>query len=144
MIGQLEGYALIRHNPTTHAGMGTPADFSGKIVRCLEINPHHGGVLVINAEANAMATFDEVDVRHCFRCQANGNVLLPPCDDIIQESAYLAAAYDIIAEIGLDTYNRLVVSLSLTKGEFDMKFLRREYKSEPFNQPEQKTEKEAK
>ena len=62
----LQGYAVIKQETTTGKSPLPLSEFEGKTVRILDINDRND-VMVVNAEATGIATFDACDVYKFFK-----------------------------------------------------------------------------
>ena len=92
------------------------SEFEGKIVRILDINDRND-VLVINAKATGIASFDACDVNKFFKCSECGQVITEPNLNELEKMAYMSK---VMTRKG--GYNEivkcLVVAASLHRGEF--------------------------
>ncbi len=83
---ELVGYCTIKKGATT--GRGDKLDtFIGKDVRVMEF-ASDGGVLVVNSEATALATFDKEDIFRKFECRESGGCITPPEMNIAEQIIY--------------------------------------------------------
>jgi hypothetical protein len=113
---EVQGYCTINRNATT--GRGSELEtFIGKDCRVMEF-AQDGGVLVMNAQATAIASFDQVDVYRSFACRAVGDVLCPP--DMTDPIAQIMYMTKVTTRKG--GYNamlrNMVIQASLMKGKF--------------------------
>lgn len=84
---EVQGYCEIKGNAKT--GNGPKLErFIGKIVRVMEFNAC-GDVLVVDNESDGLAQFDACDVARSFRCSAQGEFILPPDLDAVNQMAYI-------------------------------------------------------
>lgn len=116
-MNNIEGFAMIKKDPQTFLGAEEALPtFSGKICRVLEFAAD-GGVLVVNAAATHIGTFDKEDLFSSFKCQEYGDVICPPDMDELQKMAY-----DLKVKNRKGGYSplvrQLVISASLAKGVF--------------------------
>lgn len=117
------GYALIKTDQKSGISPAPMTDFVGKPVRVLEF-AEDGGVMVINNEATAIATFDKQDVRSSFKCNQFGNVLVPEHIKI-----FSAAGVEFLMKRQsrkggyCQIIQNMVIAASLQKGEFYDDFL---------------------
>lgn len=119
---EVVGYADIRKNPTTGVSHLPISEFTGQPVRVFEF-ADDGGVVVVNPNGNGLATFDRCDVHRSFRCQLEGDCLLPP--DITDFADKYGYVFKVLNRKG--GYNGLlrnmIIQASLMKGVFNDKFL---------------------
>ena len=74
---ELQGYCMIKDTADFTKAMGESKDWVGKPIRCLEINESTGAVLAIDGSGTQMGSFDFEDLQSHFRCQTQGDVLMP-------------------------------------------------------------------
>lgn len=118
---ELVGYAEIKKDATT--GMSAiPLDlFKGNIVRVYEF-AHDGGVLVLDAKATGLATFDACDVVRKFECSEVGEYLIPPGLHFLEQHLYVAKLMS--RKGGWNSLLRqMLIRASLHKGKFNDTFL---------------------
>lgn len=116
----ISGYCYIKKDATT--GVGTKLEtFIGKRCRVIEFT-REGDVLVVNSEANGMATFDAKDVRTKFECTVCGDYIMPPNLNMVQQTIYMGRI-----QMRKGGYNNIlkemVIEASLHKGVFNDNFL---------------------
>lgn len=117
---EVMGYCTINKNATT--GMGIYLEtFIGKDCRVMEF-ANDGGVLVVNSQASAMATFEKQDVYRKFECSVWGDVICPPKLNFVERMMYMAKVTTRKGGYNLLLKN-MVIQASLMKGKFNDDFL---------------------
>jgi len=117
---EVVGYCTIHRDAKTGTGMNLEK-FIGKDVRVMEF-AKDGGVLVISADAQSMATFDKEDVYRKFECSISGDVICPPDMNVIEQMMYHTKV--ITRKGGYNNILRnMVIEASLMKGKFVDGFL---------------------
>jgi uncharacterized protein YerC len=113
----LQGYAYIKGNTTTGISPAPMSDFENHTVRVMEFG-HDDCVMVINAKANAIATFDKCDVGRSFRCGQQGDVITPPDLNMIEQMMYVGKA---MSRKGGYNYmvGQMVIASSIHSGKFN-------------------------
>ncbi len=112
----IQGYCLINKNAKNFISYLPLSEFINGPVRVMEFCVD-GGVMVINAEATGLATFDKCDVVRSFKCGSFGEVVTPPGMNALEKMTYAMKAnsrkggYNYIVR-------QMVVASSLHKGEF--------------------------
>ena len=113
----LVGYALIKKDATTGIS-NLPIDkFTTQPVRVMEFCSD-GGVLVVNAAATGLATFDKCDVVRSFKCSIQGYVICPPDLNLVEQMFYVGKALTRKGGYN-EMVGHLVIGASLHKGEFN-------------------------
>jgi len=119
---EVTGYCIIKRDATTGITPGDINTFLGKPLRVIEFSIHDGSVLVINSNADALATFDKSDIIASFRCKMKAHIVCPP--DLSDTETY---AYMMKAMARKGGYNdivaKMVIAASLHRGEFNDSFL---------------------
>ena len=122
MIGDVVGYCIIKPDAKTGITPGNINDFLGKPIRVMEFSQFDGSVLVINSQANALATFDKEDVQISFRCKKVGCIVCPP--DLSDVETYTYAMKAMSRKGGYnETVGMMVIAASLHRGVFNDAFL---------------------
>lgn len=114
------GYATIKKDATT--GRGDKLDtFIGKDCRVLEF-ASDGGILALNREGTAIATFEKQDVCRKFECSVFGDFICPPKMDAVAQMAYMTK---VMSRKGgyAPILREMVIQASLAKGVFTDGFL---------------------
>lgn len=118
---EIQGYCRIKKTATTGRGAKDYAPFLGETLRVMEFASDGGvmvGVMVVNAEGTALASFDKVDVERWFSCKAVGDVLVPPDLGFADQLLYY---HKVTGRKG--GYNRIlkqmVIEASLHKGRLN-------------------------
>lgn len=116
------GYALIKKNATTGTSAIDLNYFTDKVCRVLEFGRDGCGVMIINAEATGIATFDKEDILSSFRCSIQGDVICPPDLDPIAQMMYSTKC--LLRKGGYNnTVRHMVIMASIHKGVFTDHFL---------------------
>ena len=117
------GYVLIKANPKTGISPAPISDFVGKPIRVMEF-ASDGGVLCINSEATALATFDKEDIYTSFKCNECYGIILPPDIEVLSSKGVQFLLQRQQRKGGYDhTVRACVIASSLAKGEFNDDFL---------------------
>lgn len=132
---EVTGYCTISRTATT--GRGDKLEtFIGKDCRVMEF-ASDGGVLVVNSEATALASFDKKDVYRKFECKVNGDVICPSDSDLVAQIVYVGKVH-----MRKGGYNKLlrnmVIQASLMKGKFTDDFLFQKEREENYQKEMEK------
>jgi len=117
---EVRGYAYVKKDAKSCVAQNTE-EFLGKIVRVLEFDSN-GGVLAINSKANELSIIEKEDLNSTFRCGYKNGVITPPDLNMIDEMLYLKKAMSRKGGYN-DIIMKMIISASLTKGEFHDAFL---------------------
>jgi len=118
---ELVGYAEIRKDATTGMSAVSLDLFKGNAVRVYEF-ASDGGVLVLDAKATGLATFDACDVVRKFECAEVGEYLIPPGLHFLEQHLYVANLMN--RKGGWNPLLRqMLIGSSLHKGKFNDSFL---------------------
>lgn len=115
------GFATIKRDAKSIVTAGKISDFTEGRVRVLEFATD-GGVLCVNANADAIAMIEKEDVLSSFKCTLEGDFVCPPNLNILQRMEYGAkcmcrkGGYNNIVK-------EMVIAASLHKREFNDGFL---------------------
>lgn len=113
---EVVGYVML--NPDADGVSAAPmSHFQNKVVRVVEF-AFDGGVMVINNEATAIATFDKEHIHRQFKCSVLGEVVCPPDIDMMEQMSYSSKC--LTRKGGYNsTVRHLVIMASLHKQEFN-------------------------
>lgn len=113
---KIVGYAEIKSNAVKITA-ASPYKFKGKVVRVYEF-ASDGGILVVDNSATELAMIEKEEIARSFKCNQEGNTLMPIGLDVTQK-----AGYQIKVQIRQGGYNdllmKMVIAASLAKGQFD-------------------------
>ena len=112
---EIQGYCEIKKDAKTGNGISL-LNFLGKIVRVMEFDDW-GGVFVIDSEGTSLATFDKCDVIRSFRCSVQGEYILPPDLDMINQLTYMARVQSRKGGWA-PILKQMIIIHSLSKGTF--------------------------
>ena len=121
MLGEIKGYALIKIDSKTGCSAAPMSDFEGRVLRVLEFGVD-GCVLVINAKATAIATFDKCDIKTSFKCAEYCGVICPEGLTMVEILKYAAMRLNRKGGYG-NIVKQMVIAASLNKGELTDNFL---------------------
>ena len=119
---EVVGYAIIKKDAKTGKSANPISQFTNaKYVRVMEFAAN-GFTLVLNPEGTALGSFEKEDVLKSFRCQVQGEVLVPPELDFINAQIYQSKV--LLRKGGYNPMlKQMVIATSLHKGEFTDNFL---------------------
>ena len=118
---EIVGYAEIKKNATSGTSAVSLELFKGNVVRVFEF-ASDGGVLVVDAKATGLATFDACDVVRKFECSEVGEYLTPPGLHFLEQHMYVARLMN--RKGGWNSLLRqMLIGSSLHKGKFNDSFL---------------------
>ena len=113
---EVVGYCAIKKDATT--GVGDKMEtFLGQTCRVMEF-ASDGGVMVMNREATAIATFDKQDLHSKFECSVENDVVCPPNLEFVEKMMYVSK---VMTRKGgyHPLLKQMVIEASLHKGRFN-------------------------
>jgi len=116
-LGKIDGYCLVNIDADVMSTLGAKA-FQGKVVRCEEINEGTKSILALSNCGKGLGMFDFKDTKFRFRCSQLDGWITPPDLDHIERMGYVAALIQNVPRKDKDLVTKMVISHSLSKGEF--------------------------
>jgi hypothetical protein len=116
MLGDIQGYAIIRKNSTSGVSVAPMEDFETKPCRVMEFAVD-GGAMLINMQGTAIGIFDKCDIERQFKCENVGDILCEPGLSDIEKLLYCSKVHNRKGGYA-PILKHMVIASSLQKGEF--------------------------
>lgn len=117
MIGDIEGYCWVKVDADIQSPIPSK-EFRGKIIRCVELNTDTKSILMLSNCGTALGMTDFDQTEKWFKCSQYQGWILPPNLSSFERMGYVAALVQNVKIEDRDLLLKLVISNSLTKGEF--------------------------